>query len=1014
MKTYQLRLAVLLAFVLHGVLILTARYRLSYDAYTHMLFADHYRQNWWSLWDPTWYTGFTVTSYPPLIHQLIGLLGLVIGVDAGYALISWAVLAAFPIAVYAFSRVFVDPILAEHAALAAAILPSIYLAAYTFGQLPFLTGTLLALFFAAALAEFLKTGRRLSGALATVLVAVILGAHHATLMLLPFLTFAVGLHIFLNQQVGLKALLTRLAILAPAAGIAGLLVIWPFWRWGLGQVMQTPIDHGSRHNFITDPAAGALFFLATYGPLIILIPTALRKITDRRFSALSAVFVFLFLLGLGGTTPLPQWLFGAGWAWLTYDRFALWATLFLLPFLGVVITPSVQPGLERVNVHLIPPFQRLAWSRYFSGIRSLIARNRIWTAFFGSLVVFSILVSNFPTILPTQPNPVDMQPIVQFLAQGDRSQWRYLTFGFGDQFAYLNRLTSATTIDGEYHTARTLPELRSSGIGSINSVYWLAKDLKPLDPILQSSGKYGVRWGFVDNPAYVPALIRNGWVENSVLSNGIQVWENPAAVLLAPMPVPVDNPLESFSWGTLPILALAVTTGLAGLRLRPALAVRALEKVYTIAIGLLPIGLVLWYFRPLTNINYPGVYFAYDNAGVFLSDAIALIAVLVWILTRWFRNADEPDSHEATKFFSLASWLTSIASWVFALCCLASLSVLWSKDWRVSLYLSLHLWLGFGLFLSLRDRSDAWQAAMIGFCAALGIEIITGFPEFVFQSTRLFTMLNLNWPGGLDPSIRGASVVQLLDGSRWLRVYGTLPHPNILGTFTVALLSGPAAIFLLKHRGSVWTILLFSGGLGLLILSFSRGAWVGFFISSLIITIKFRTLERKRLLHLITAGGVSLMAAVLPLKTLIYTRIAGAASIPTEAFSILGREWLAGQAVGMIQQHLLLGIGVGSFILNLAERALPGYIIEPAHSLPLLVVSELGLGGAVVLLGLAAVIARRIWQNHNPKAVLISAALVGLCTTSLFDHSLWTLAPGRIFLAMVLGLWAGQVERGNR
>ena len=146
-----------------------------------------------------WYAGFTVTSYPPLVHQLIGLLGWLIGVDAGYALVSWAVLAAFPLAVYAFSSVFVDRTPAEHAALGAAFLPSIYLAAYTFGQLPILTGTLLALFFAAALAEFLKTGRRLSGALATMLVAVILGAHHATLMLLPLLTFAVGLHLFLNQ-----------------------------------------------------------------------------------------------------------------------------------------------------------------------------------------------------------------------------------------------------------------------------------------------------------------------------------------------------------------------------------------------------------------------------------------------------------------------------------------------------------------------------------------------------------------------------------------------------------------------------------------------------------------------------------------------------------------------------------------------------------------------------------------------------------------------------------------------
>ena len=42
----------------------------------------------------------------------------------------------------------------------------------------------------------------------------------------------------------------------------------------------------------------------------------------------------------------------------------------------------------------------------------------------------------------------------------------------GDQFAYLNLLTKATTIDGSYHTARTLPELRESGVGQVDTSYW--------------------------------------------------------------------------------------------------------------------------------------------------------------------------------------------------------------------------------------------------------------------------------------------------------------------------------------------------------------------------------------------------------------------------------------------------------------------------------------------------------------------------------------------------------------
>ncbi len=1011
--TRRVRLAVILASILHGVFVLTARYRFSYDAYTHMLFADHYRQNWWSLWDPRWYGGFTVISYPPLVHQLIGLIGTVIGVDAGYAAVSWLVLASFPLAVYSFTRVVVDQAPAEYAALGAAFLPSIYLSAYTFGQLPTLAGTLLALFLAAALAEFLKTGRRLSAALSVALLAAILGAHHATLLFLPWLVLAVGLHLLLAGQVGWKPLLARLAVLAPVAAVAGLLVIWPFWRWGTGQAIQTPIDHGSRHNFIADPLAGAFFFVAVYGPLIGLIPFALWKLFDRRYTALSAAFAVLFLLGLGGTTPVPRWLFGSFWEWLTYDRFSFWATLLLLPLFGVLLT-SLDRFLQRGIIRLSIPSPRLQWARYFSDFQPLINRYGLQVAVFGILAGVSILTTLAPTIVPTQPKPVDMQPIVKYLSQEGRSQWRYLTFGFGDQYAYLNRLTSATTIDGSYFTARTLPILRSSGIGSIDSTYWNLKNLLPLDPILKAAGNYGVRWGFVDYAAYDPALLRNGWLEITILNNGVEVWENPAAILPAPAPAPVDDPLASFSWGTLPMLALGIAAGLSGLRLRPAFAGRALRFIYALSIGLLPVGLVFWFSRPLTNITYPRVYSVYDNAMFFLSDALALIAVLAWGLPRWFLPNDAPASKKGKNLFSLSSWSASIAPWIFALCCLASLSIIWAKDWRVSLYFSLHLWLGFGLFLSLRDRPGAWRAAVFGFCFALGVQVITGIVEFSFQSTHLLGPVHLNWPGGLDPSTTGASVVQLVNGVRWLRAYGTLPHPNILGTFTVVLLAGPAAIFILNPRARAWAMLLFSGGVVLLILSFSRGAWVGFFACILIVIFKSRFLERKRLLRLGTAGVVSLLAAFLPLQPLIFTRIAGAASSPTEHFSIIAREWLAGQAINVISQHLLTGIGIGSFILNLAQHALPGYIIEPVHNLPLLVISELGIGSALILAGMAVVIIKRVWQAHQQNAVLVSAVLVGLFATSLFDHSLWTLAPGRILLAFVLGLWAGQVEYENR
>src|SRR5215212_5258506 len=102
----RVHMAVLLAILFHGLFILTARYRLSYDAYTHMLFANHYAESWFSLWEPRWYTGFTVVSYPPLAHHLIALLIPLLGFDKAFALLLWMIGMCYPLGIYAFARIF--------------------------------------------------------------------------------------------------------------------------------------------------------------------------------------------------------------------------------------------------------------------------------------------------------------------------------------------------------------------------------------------------------------------------------------------------------------------------------------------------------------------------------------------------------------------------------------------------------------------------------------------------------------------------------------------------------------------------------------------------------------------------------------------------------------------------------------------------------------------------------------------------------------------------------------------
>lgn len=569
----RVRMAVLIAIICHGLFVLTARYRLSYDAYTHMLFANHYAENWFSMWETRWYTGFTVVSYPPLTHQLIALFIPILGIDKAFALILWIVTSAYPLAIYAFARIFTGKTSASYAALASAILLPIYVTAHIFGQLPFLTSTLIALCATASLNRYLREGGIHNFALSVALITTSMALHHATLMVQPFLILAVlvnrwaslrGANRHLSVHAWLK-LLRRFIPFVTLASISSFIVIFPFWQWGADQTIQTPIDHLSRHNFFTDLLALAIFFFPLYGPLLAIIPFLFRK-WHLRFLGLLISFTILFLLGLGGTTPLPRIFFGKAWEWLTYDRFAFWASLTLTPFFGILFI-----GLKKKLRFTTKP------------LPAPLRKNLISILIFSFFAATSLGAWFTPIWFPIQPKPVDLQPIIDFLNAGDNSQWRYLTFGFGDQFAYLNLLTKATTIDGSYHTARTLPELRNSGVGQVDTSYWALNGMNAIQPILQKSGEHGVRWGFI-NPdtleavkarwgtihrsPFVPVLEQLGWVKIKSLTNGVLVYENPNAVLPMPMKPPLPDPISEFSWGTFPIFSLICTISLAYYRLR--------------------------------------------------------------------------------------------------------------------------------------------------------------------------------------------------------------------------------------------------------------------------------------------------------------------------------------------------------------------------------------------------------------------------------------------------------------
>ena len=110
----------------------------------------------------------------------------------------------------------------------------------------------------------------------------------------------------------------------------------------------------------------------------------------------------------------------------------------------------------------------------------------------------------------------------------------------------------------------------------------------------------------------------------------------------------------------------------------------------------------------------------------------------------------------------------------------------------------------------------------------------------------------------------------------------------------------------------------------------------------------------------------------------------------------------------MIREYPLTGVGVGSCIIELARRAGEGYIVEPAHNILLLAGAELGILGILIVITIMVFFAYRLIRTQNQNAILVGAVLTGLGLIGLFDHYVWTLAPGRMMLGLVIGLFVGQ------
>lgn len=238
--------------------------------------------------------------------------------------------------------------------------------------------------------------------------------------------------------------------------------------------------------------------------------------------------------------------------------------------------------------------------------------------------------------------------------------------------------------------------------------------------------------------------------------------------------------------------------------------------------------------------------------------------------------------------------------------------------------------------------------------------LITGLLRSVEWFNRCITAAVLG--GGITA---GYGILQYVTGSiafsaKWLdstmfakisgRAISTLENPNVLGEYLVMLIPMAAVLFIFGTRGSGKRLAAF-GSFSLmlvcLVLTWSRGAWLGFAVGALL----FMLIMNKRTLHFfwVLLLCIPFASAVLPESVAL--RISSIGNLADSSTAYRFNIWLG--ALKMLPERMLSGIGIGQGAWQTVypEYALSGIEGAPhSHSLYLQIWIELGFTALVIFL----------------------------------------------------------------
>lgn len=435
-----------------------------------------------------------------------------------------------------------------------------------------------------------------------------------------------------------------------------------------------------------------------------------------------------------------------------------------------------------------------------------------------------------------------------------------------------------------------------------------------------------------------------------------------------------------------------------------------IEKfLFYLLIFAIPIGTRKVLYEWPQPVSPAGKFFnEWESISFWFTDGLLLLLILTWIFNGGlirFKNK-------------------ALALFLF----FAGLSIAVSQNLGLAFYQWLRLLEMALFFVYVRERFSRFN-----FKRVVGVFVASAiFQSFVAIGQAMMQRSLGLWflgEGPLNPGmINVAKFVS--QGTKVLRAYGTLPHPNVLAAFLATAIffllywyfnkkSGSSQNTIAKRESAkqslifvpVYFILLFA-----LFLTFSRGITI-IFLTVLFAWFVWLILKDKKSFgskiiyaFLVLIITYSLLGAVFYRQEVV-DRYWTTFSYKEEAVSF--RMFYNELAIKMIAKYPVLGVGAGNFVPTMdgfLKKPLQPWLYQPVHNIFLLTGAEIGLFGLAFFLWFLFGIFKKGWRKlkiGSPRLVLFFIFATFLFF-GLFDHFFLTLQPAKLLFWLILGIIAGK------